>query len=572
MANNDIKDDNPESKEEATAPSPDTSPDGDTQPGAPDEKKEAKNKTPFADFLNNLRDMISSGDVHVETFMAGPPPPQPQRERRRSSSSSKKEEASTLKKIKEFGLTPRQIHDYLDRFVVSQDQAKRALAVAVCDHYNYIRRCINGEIDDSADINHAKHNVLMMGPTGVGKTYIMRCLAQLIGVPFVKADATKYSETGYVGYDVEDIIRDLIKAANGNVRIAQYGIVYIDEIDKLAGRGSEGHKDVSGRGVQVNLLKLMEDTEVKVIAQTDMMGQMRMAMERSDQPTTIRTKNILFIVSGAFDKLGDIIRKRLGKSVIGFGHQQTESLSRSDAEILAEVQTHDLVEYGFEPEFIGRLPVRVALKDLCQEDLEKILTGVSNNYIQQYQEAFNGYGIQLNVSPDAIEEIARQAAEEKTGARGLLTVLERTFRDFKYELPDLEVKSLDINADAVKDPKTALAQRLEEYKMKLLTDELDNRCDLFAMEVKAYCDEFNKEYGFTLEVPEFTVFDAFLAAADAKMLPMDYFRKALSNLPHALHLIHHPPESPFTVTQEFIKEPETHIDQMIKEAMKTKEI
>ena len=418
------------------------------------------------------------------------------------------------------------------------------------------------------DINHAKHNVLMMGPTGVGKTYIMRCLAQLIGVPFVKADATKYSETGYVGYDVEDIIRDLIKAANGNVRIAQYGIVYIDEIDKLAGKGSEGHKDVSGRGVQVNLLKLMEDTEVKVISQTDMMGQMRMAMERSDMPTTIRTKNILFIVSGAFDKLGDIIRKRLGKSVIGFGHQQTESLSRSDAEILAEVQTHDLVEYGFEPEFIGRLPVRVALKDLCQEDLEKILTGVSNNYIQQYQEAFNGYGIQLNVSSDAIQEIAKQAAEEKTGARGLLTVLERTFRDFKYELPDLEVKSLDIDANAVKDPKAALAQCLDEYKMNLIAEELDARCDRFTEEVKAYCDEFTKEYGFTLEVPEFTIFDAFSAAADARMQPIDYFKQALANLPHALHLIHHPQDTPFTVTQEFIKAPESHIDQMIKEAMK----
>ncbi len=570
MANDDIKDDSLNNKEEEANTSPDTTANSadDAQPGTPDDKKDSKGRNSFSDFLDNLRDMISSGDVHVETFMAGPPPPQPQRERRRTSSASKKEEANTLKKIKEFSLTPRQIHDYLDRFVVSQDQAKRALAVAVCDHYNYIRRCINGEIDDATDINHAKHNVLMMGPTGVGKTYIMRCLAQLIGVPFVKADATKYSETGYVGYDVEDIIRDLIKAANGNVRIAQYGIVYIDEVDKLAGKGSEGHKDVSGRGVQVNLLKLMEDTEVKVISQTDMMGQMRMAMSQSDMPTTIRTKNILFIVSGAFDKLGDIIRKRLGKSVIGFGHQQAESFSRSDAEILAEVQTHDLVEYGFEPEFIGRLPVRVALKDLCQEDLEKILTGVSNNYIQQYQEAFNGYGIQLNVSIDAIQEIAKQAAEEKTGARGLLTVLERTFRDFKYELPDLEVKSLDIDANAVKDPKAALAQRLDEYKINLIAEELDARCERFAKEIKAYCDEFAKEYGFTLKVPRFTIYDALTAAADARMQPIDYFKKALANLPHALHLIHHPQDTPFTVTEEFIKAPEAHIDQMIKEAMK----
>ena len=536
-----------------------------------DSSKNKKKQNTFADFLNNLRDMISSGDVHVETFMASPQPP-PQRERRRTSSAAaKREENNALKRIREFNLTPCEIHDYLDKFVVSQNEAKCALAVAVCDHYNYVRRCINGEVDDEADINHAKHNVLMLGPTGVGKTYIMRCLAQLIGVPFVKADATKYSETGYVGYDVEDIVRDLIKAANGNVRIAQYGIVYIDEIDKLAGRGAEGHKDVSGRGVQVNLLKLMEDTEVKVISQTDMMGQMRMAMSQSDMPSTIRTKNILFIVSGAFDKLGDIIRKRLGKSIIGFGHQQTESLTRTDAEILSEVQTHDLVEYGFEPEFIGRLPVRVALSDLCQRDLEKILTRVSNNYIQQYQEAFEGYGIQLNISDDAIQEIARQAAEEKTGARGLLTVLERTFRDFKYMLPGMGVKTLDIGADAIKDPRKGLGEVIRKYFIELRKKELEDQGSHLVEEVKAYCDEFQKEYGFTLDVPVFTIYDAFNAATEAKVEPLDYVKKALANLPHALHLIHHPPETPFTVTQEFIKAPEEHIDKMVKEALNSAE-
>ena len=537
-----------------------------------DSEKEGGNKRErtIADFLSNLRDMINSGNVHVETFMAGPPPPPPQRERRRSSSAaSKREENNALKRIREFNLTPCEIHDYLDKFVVSQNEAKCALAVAVCDHYNYVRRCINGEIDDETDINHAKHNVLMMGPTGVGKTYIMRCLAQLIGVPFVKADATKYSETGYVGYDVEDIVRDLIKAANGNVRIAQYGIVYIDEIDKLAGRGSEGHKDVSGRGVQVNLLKLMEDTEVKVVSQTDMMGQMRMAMSQSDMPTTIRTKNILFIVSGAFDKLGDIVRKRLGKSIIGFGHQQTDALGRTDAEILSEVQTHDLVEYGFEPEFIGRLPVRVALSDLCQKDLEKILTGVSNNYIQQYQEAFEGYNIQLNVSKDAIQEIARQAAEEKTGARGLLTVLERTFRDFKYMLPGMGVKSIDIDAEGIKDHKKGLGKVIQKHFIELRKKELNDYDPHLIEDVKAYCEEFQKEYGFIIDLPVFTIYNGYTVAIERKVKPLDYIKKALSNLPHALHLVHHPQDTPFTVDQEFIRTPDEHIDKMVKEGLQS---
>ena len=521
-------------------------------------KDNQRPKNTFSDFLNNLRDMIASGNVHVETIMAEPPPIQ--RERRRSSPNAKREEASALKRIKSFSLTPHEIHDYLDKFVISQDQAKRALAVAVCDHYNYIRRCINGEVDDSMDINHAKHNVLMMGPTGVGKTYIMRCLAQLIGVPFVKADATKYTETGYVGYDVEDIIRDLIKAANGNVRIAQYGIVYIDEIDKLARQGGDGHRDVSGRGVQVNLLKMMEDTEVKVVSQTDMMGQMRMAMAQSDQPTTIRTKNILFIVSGAFDKLDEIIRKRMGNSIIGFGHLQNDKSSRTDAEILSEVETHDLVEYGFEPEFVGRLPVRVALKDLCQKDLEKILTGVSNNYIQQYQEAFLGYGIELNVTQDAIREIARQAAEEKTGARGLLTILERTFRNFKYELPSTEIKSLTVDEAVVKDPKKGLENAL------LL--ELKNQMKKLNESIKEYCEDFKSEYGFTIEISPDTIAQMIKQTIETDFTPEEILKQALDNLPHALHLIHHPQETPFTVTPELLKNPKEAIDKMIQDSLK----
>jgi len=223
-----------------------------------DGESENERENALKTFLDGLRELAKSGNVHIESFGPGLPP----RPRRSSTAPKKPKREDKLGKIRDFKYTPIKVKEYLDKFVVGQDDAKEALSVAVCDHYNHIRRCIDSPEREEHDINHAKHNVLMMGPTGVGKTYIMRCLAQLIGVPFVKADATKYSETGYVGYDVEDMIRDLIKAAGGDVELAQYGIVYIDEIDKLARPGNDGHRDVSGRGVQINLLKLMEDSEV----------------------------------------------------------------------------------------------------------------------------------------------------------------------------------------------------------------------------------------------------------------------------------------------------------------------
>ena len=206
--------------------------------------------------------------------------------------------------------------------------------------------------------------MLLLGPTGVGKTYLMRNVAKLIGVPFVKADATKFSETGYVGNDVEDLVRDLVKQANGDVELAQFGIIYVDEIDKIAAEGSRGGRDVSGRGVQINLLKLMEETEVNLHSPQDMMGQMKafMEMQRGGKPKkpTISTKNILFIVSGAFDQLAESVRKRLDLNRIGFGSSEETEMSLSKENFLNRAETQDFIKYGFEPEFVGRLPVRVA--------------------------------------------------------------------------------------------------------------------------------------------------------------------------------------------------------------------
>ncbi len=368
-----------------------------------------------------------------------------------------------LAPVRDFMLRPREIRDYLDRFVIRQDEAKKVLSVAVCDHYNHVRLCL--ETPATADLEYLKHNVVLLGPTGVGKTYLMRCVAKLIGVPFVKADATKFSETGYVGRDVDDLVRDLVKAADGNTELAQYGIIYLDEVDKIASHGGIG-KDVSGRGVQTTLLKLMEETDVSLFSQTDIIGQMQAIMDmqrggESNAPRTINTRHILFIMSGAFDTLPTLIKKRVQSSLIGFGQQDGDTKD-SDAAFLHAVQTRDFIEYGLEPEFIGRLPVRVICDPLDADDLEQIMLKSEGSILRQYERDFTGYGLKLHVAPEAIREVAERAHREKTGARGLMTVLERVLRHFKFELPSTGIDMLKVDLDTITDPDKALQTLLEQ--------------------------------------------------------------------------------------------------------------
>ncbi len=412
----------------------------------------------------------------------------------------------TLEKIRRFSLRPREIRDYLDRFVIQQNEAKKVLSVAICDHYNHVRACL--EKPELRETDYAKQNILLLGPTGVGKTYLMRCIARLIGVPFVKADATKFSETGYVGGDVEDLIRDLVKAAGGDAELAQYGIVYIDEIDKIAtGTGTSGAgngRDVSGRGVQINLLKLMEETDVNLASQTDFAAQMQAMMDfqRSGKPRkrTINTRHILFIVSGAFDKLASSIKRRLQSANIGFSaalanHNGTSFERESDYLQLA--QSRDIIDYGMEPEFVGRLPVRVACQGLTAEDLEKILLTSEGSILNQYRADFAGYGIDFEITPDAIREVAQRAGRENTGARGLMTVLERVFRDFKFELPSTAIRSFRIEAGTVAEPGSAL--------QSLLRDNADRQQDVFREEIRAFSARFKEDHGFELEFDESAV-------------------------------------------------------------------
>ena len=362
-----------------------------------------------------------------------------------------------------FDYKPRDVKAYLDRFVVKQEEAKKVLSVALCDHYHHVRLAMDG----NAQPNYAKQNIILIGPTGVGKTYLVRSIADLIGVPFVKADATKFSETGYVGGDVEDLVRDLVRRADGEVARAQYGIIYIDEIDKIAAAPNMNGRDVSGRGVQTNLLKLMEETEVPARAPHDIAGQIQAMMEMTQgrgkkQPATINTKHILFVVSGAFGGLEKIIQKRLREATIGFAASAKTAVEEDL--VFSEAQTRDFIEFGFEPEFIGRLPVRVVCQQLNVDDLFLILKTSEGSIIRQYEQSFAAYGIEVLFRDDGLRRIAELAAEEKTGARGLMTVCERIFRDLKFELPSTTVKRFVVTRELVDNPAAELQKLLAEHE------------------------------------------------------------------------------------------------------------
>ena len=370
-----------------------------------------------------------------------------------------KEKKSPGKKKKlNFDLKPEELISYLDQYIIKQDKAKAVLSTKICTHFNRIKYSENALENINEIVGSIKNNVLMIGPTGVGKTYMIKLIAKKIGVPFVKGDATKFSETGYVGGDVEDLVRDLVRENNDDIELAQYGIIYIDELDKIASSQNLIGADVSRTGVQRALLKPMEETAVDLKVPHDPISMLQ-EIERyrktgTRKKQTVNTKNILFIMSGAFNGLSDIIKKRVSEQGIGFGANIKSSEEKS--KILQQVTPEDLIRYGFESEFIGRLPVKAVFERLTEEDLYEILKNPNNPIILGKKLDFAAYDIKVKFEDKALGILAKRAFNENTGARGLVSVFETALLLFERKLPSTDIKKIPVTAFVVKESEKSL--------------------------------------------------------------------------------------------------------------------
>lgn len=447
----------------------------------------------------------------------------------------------------EFDLKPIDLEKYLNKYVVSQEDSIEVIATKVCTHFN--KMAFEKKLTDvDKIIGSIKSNMLLIGPTGVGKTYIIKLIAQKIGVPFVKADATKFSETGYVGGDVEDLVRELVQEADGNVEKAEYGIIYLDEIDKIAssGSGRGNGPDVSRAGVQRNLLKLMEEADVDLKTPHDLASQVEAAMEAQKTGKVdrkkINTKNILFIVSGAFSGLDEIISKRLSKQSIGFGKDKLTIEDKRN--LLLKLKTEDLLEYGFESEFIGRLPVSMVLNELDEKGLYRILKNDFSTVVLGKKMDFKSYGIDLTFTDDALKILAERAYKEKTGARGLLSVFEKVLIKFEKSLPSSDIKELVVDKEVVLNPQAILKEMLADDG------------------VHHFQKEFLIDHGVYLEFNDDAVEKIKIMADEQTLGVSELCEKMFKDYYHGIRLMK---LENFTITYDAIVNPDKYINEYIKE-------
>ncbi|MFT5374026.1 MAG: ATP-dependent Clp protease ATP-binding subunit ClpX [Candidatus Latescibacterota bacterium] len=446
----------------------------------------------------------------------------------------------------EFDLKPEELESYLDQFVIRQHEAKAVLATKICTHFNRLKLAPD---EDDDIIGNIKNNVLLIGPTGVGKTYLIKLIARKIGVPFVKGDATKFSETGYVGGDVEDLVRELVREADGDIGRAEQGIIYIDEIDKIASsRGQQG-PDVSRSGVQRNLLKLMEETEVELKAPHDIASQMEAVMQMQQtgkvEREKVNTRNILFIVSGAFAGLDEIISRRLNLGSIGFQLNDNEQKDEIPAqELFQHVRADDLMEYGFESEFIGRLPVLAVLHPLEKRDLLAILRSPKSSVLLAKKRDFRAYGIATEFTDTALEILATRAHEERTGARSLVGAIEKALLPFEKKLPSSSVDHFVVDEEVINEPEKALDRLLRSSSLS------------------QFRRDFLEKHG--IELFFSTAAETLLVqlAAEKEQTPDAVCDTLFADYGHGLKLAG---LNEFTLSEEAVRNPQEALNQLIKE-------